>query len=149
MTWELVLQSFTVGLAAIGSYFIYDLISEFKMFKKDTKTDVDSLKLERSSFVGTVRNAELSIGLRVNEVQKIHNDFSLNVSQTLGEINVEMQKFKLTVDDTAKKVEKLDSFLVKSFQISQKLHQKIAAHDEEIKGMKVQMGDTTIFKSRK
>lgn len=135
MSWLVAFQTFTAGLAAIGGYFIYDLIAEFKAFKSDTKTDVFNLKLERSNFQSTVRNAELSIGLRVNEIQKVHNDFTLEMKTTLLQFGNDTKNFT--------------KFMQKSLDLCEHLNDRLKTQEQELKTLKIQLGEVMIFKSQK
>ncbi|NJM09377.1 MAG: hypothetical protein HC883_00295 [Bdellovibrionaceae bacterium] len=147
MSWEIFLQTITGSLAAIGGWFLFDLVREFKSFKAETKSDVISLKNSRADFQNTVRNAELSIALRVNEMQKIHNDFSLKIKSTLNEIENDMAQLKIMVEVASDKVGQFDSFLTKSLRLSQALNEKLKKHDKELESLKIQMGNTRIIKS--
>lgn len=142
MTWDIVLQSFTAALAGIGGWFLYDLVSEFKTFKKDTRMDIISLKQERTDFKNSVRAAEISMSARMNELQAIHNSFSLTVNDSLLKLKSETEKLSDTLKETDTKSDKLDHTLSKAFQLFRHFN-------KEIKSLKVEMEKITIFKTGK
>lgn len=132
--WKYAFETFITGLAGIAVYFIYDLISEFKTFKTDTRADVSTLKLQRSQFEITVRNAELSIGLRSNEMQKQLNEFSLDIKQAVMKFSSETQTF--------------DKFMRKSLELAGQLNDKMKHQEKDLKDLKVQLSEVMIFKGQ-
>lgn len=146
MSWQTALQTFSAGLAALAIYFLYDLIREFKLFKKETGVDISNLKIERSQFQTTVRNAELTIGLRVEEMHKIHTTFSHQVQEKILGVREELIKTKFAADTIVRQSERLEEYLKKSFQLSKALNESLKRHEKEIQMIKIKIGDTTIFK---
>lgn len=142
MSWELALQSVTVAFATIGGWFLYDLVSEFKSYKKESHIDIVSLKQERADFKNTVRASELSIKDRVNQMQAVHTDFSSMVNESLLKIRNEIDKLSEVSKDAHKKAEKLDETMTKTFRLFKHF-------DQEIKSIKVELEKVTIFKSGK
>ena len=134
MTWELALQSLILGMAAIGSWFIYDLISEFKTFKESTRTDVQALKQERAGFAAIVQTAELNIGMRVNEMQKLHNDFTLEVKTSLMQFGHNTKNF--------------EKFMQKSLDVCTRLSERLKMQEMELRAIKIEIGEVMIFKNR-
>lgn len=135
MTWASAFQLFSSGLAAIGVWFIWELVKEFKAFKVETKTDISTLKIQRSGFEVTVRNAELNIGLRVNEMQKLHNNFSLEVKEALMQFRNDNKNFS--------------KFMKTSLELVGRLNDKLVVQEKELKSLKIQLGEVIIFKSQK
>lgn len=45
MTWEMALQSLFVAGSSIGAWFMYDLVKEFKDFKKETVRELSQIRL--------------------------------------------------------------------------------------------------------
>lgn len=146
MTWVEIFQGVTGFFAALGAWFIYDLIREFKSFKKETTDNVYSLKQERHTFQNTVRNAELSIGMRVNDMQKIHNEFTTMAKQSMNELKSELTHLKNVVESTSEKAENFEEFLKKALQLSRALNERIKAQEKELQNLRVVIGDTTIIK---
>lgn len=135
MSWEVVLQSVTAGFAMIGAWFIYDLIKEFKSFKESTRTDVGSLKAQRDKFEYIIRQAELTIGLRVNDLQRIQNEFSTQLKAASHDFKMETQN--------------LDKFMVKSLEVVNLLNERVKRVEADSKDIKIKLGELIIFKTNK
>lgn len=128
---------------------MFDLVREFKNFKSEAKNDIFTIKLERESFKTTIRNAELSIGLRVTEMQKLHSEFALQVKERLIEMRSEIERANTASTDLIKQAQTLDEFIKKSFELSKILNEKLKTHEKEIKDLKIKVGGATIFKGTK
>ncbi len=121
---------------------MYDFIREMKVHKQEAIKDIFSLKEERSKFENIVRAAELGMGLRVNEMQKIHTEFSGIVKNGMNSLGKDIEKVRETVLQTSKDSENFKIFMQKLLIVTRR-------HGEELKSIKVQMGETTIFKTGK
>lgn len=149
MSWEHVLQTFTASLATLGGWFLFQLVTEFKTFKKEAGRDIIDLKLERQAFQTTVRAAELTIGMRVNDMQKLHNEFTLDVNKSLMLLGSDMDRIRIVTNSTMTKAENFESFLKKSLQVSQALSQKLDQQKQELQSLKIQVGEVLILKTKK
>lgn len=147
MTWQTVIQTAMTGFAAIGAWFLYDLVREFKMFKVEAKTDINTLKNERASFQNTVRNAELSISIRVTEIQRVHNEFTLDVKKSLIEINAKFSQLQGAVDVTSKKAENFEGFLDRSLTLCRTLDGRLKKQEHEMRSLKIDLGKVVLFKN--
>ena len=148
MTWELVFQSFTLGLSGIATWFIYEHIKDFKSFKKEAHRDIQSLQKERTHFESLVRDAGLGISHRVLDLQRLHNDFALNIQKSVSSVSFEIEKIKTVVKEIQDKSVQHEAYLRKSLDLARHFSEKIKGHDEAIKSIKIELGETTIFKKK-
>jgi len=148
MSWEIALQSFSAGLAAIGLWFIYDLIREFKMFQKETRTDVSTLKNERVTFLNTVKQSELMISSEVMKMQKIQDSFSLEVKKSFIDITKDISELRKIIDETSKSSANFSDFLNKALEVMKKINDKVRRHEFELQTLKIEMGELTLFKEK-
>lgn len=150
MTWQLVIQSFMMTFAAIGGWFLYDLVREFKSFKSETKNDVFTLKQERHDFKTTVRNAELTISLKVNDLTRLHHDFSIQVRRDLQDITHEVAQIKKASTEAAAQTENYGEFLKSTLKLSRAFNERLKAQESELKTLKVELGQALLMlKNRK
>lgn len=149
MNWQVVLQTFSAGMGAIGIWFIYDLIREFKLFKKETRLDIQSLKTERQDFKSTVRNAELNIHGRVTDLQKIHNNHFIQSEKSINAVNMELERFKNLMTTASGKADAFENFLNKLLVIAKTLNDRLKKVESEMSTLKIEVGDLTIFKDKK
>lgn len=149
MSWQTVFQAFSASFGAIGAWFIYDLIREFKMFKTETKTDIQTLKTERADFKNTVRLAELSIHSRVVDLQKISNSHYLQVEKSLNTVNMELERFRNLMTTATGKAETFEAFLNKVLNVSKLLNDRIRKTEHELHSLKIELGDLLIIKGEK
>ncbi len=98
MTWELALQSLFVLGSSIGTWFLYDLVKEFKEFKKETGRDISNLKRERELFQQVVRGSELSMNVRVMELNTALENSRTHVERGLGIIDNELSRIRLSIE---------------------------------------------------
>lgn len=145
---ELLLQSFTAGLAALATWFIYEHIRDFKNFKKEASRDISSLQKERTHFEAMVRSASHDIAHRVLDLQRLHNDFSLEMKNSISTVGFELEKIKSIVREMKDKTEQHEAYLKKTFELSRYFSEKIKTHEEEIKTMRLDLGDLMIFKKK-
>lgn len=130
MTWELAFQTFTAALASIGGWFMYDLVKEFKSFKKDTSRDIRALQSERENFQVTVKEAELNIALRVTELQALHNDFSLNVNNELNTLREEISAIRSISRQSLNNTRHQADFLKKALDLNKRLEQRLQEQEQ-------------------
>ncbi len=149
MSWENALQVFSSCLAGLAGWFLFDLVREFKSFKKETGTDISTLKLEREKFQLTIRNSELSMSARVADLQRLHDGFSLQVTQKLADMRFELQRAKEASIGMNAEAKKFGEYMERSFKLSSALNEKMKSHDKEIQSIKIRIDDITIFKSQK
>lgn len=149
MNWQLALQSFSVGLGGIGLWFIYDLIKDFKDFKKETGRDISALKKEREDFKNTVRSAELSISYKVQDMQKVHGEFVLHTKGMHLETVRDLAQIKNVLVDSSKKADEIRSYLDKSLLLNKNFHERMKLMESEFKTIKIQIGDLLIIKDKK
>jgi hypothetical protein len=142
-------STISTAISAVGAWFIYDLIREFKTFKKDTSVDIQSLKQERQLFQTTVRNAELTIGHRVHDLEKIHTNYSQAVSEKILNVKEELIKVRLASTDIVNQSQRVEAYLKTSFKLSKALNDHVKRHEKELSHIRIRLGDTTVFKSQK
>ena len=129
------------GLASVAVWMIYDLIREFKTFKKEAGQDIITLKNERNRFESTVRNVEVSFRMEAVKIEKVHLDFSSSVKSELKDIR------EISTDIT-KNMKNFDRFMVKSFQVSKALHERLKSQEEEIVSLKIKLKDMMIIRGK-
>ncbi len=149
MNWDLVLKSFSVGFSGLALWFIYDLIKDFKEFKKEAGRDIGNLKKEREDFKLTVSRAELSIGYQVQEMKKVHGDFSLHTKGVLIETVKDLSLIKTSLSESAKKTEQIKGYLDKSLLLHRNFHERLKFMENDLKTLKIQIGDVLIIKDKK
>lgn len=148
MTWQTMLQLFTGTFASLGAWFLYDLIREFKSFKSETKTDVFNLKQERNDFKTTVRNAELSIALRVTDLQRLHSDFATNIKEQLFELKNEIKEIREITNHAKHNSQQYADFLKKALELCRFLDQKLKTQEREIKSIQIKLDELIILKQK-
>ena len=149
MSWESVLQVFMSGFAGIGAWFLYDLVREFKGFKNETKNDVFTLKHERNNFQTTIRNSEMTISSRVNEMQRISQEFSLTVRKDLQDIKFEISKIKESTDQASKNSKHYAEFLQRALELCKALDTRLKSQEQEVMSLHLKIKDLIIIKSGK
>ena len=142
MSWEIVLQSTIAILISIVGWFLFEMISEFKDFKREAKTDIKSLQRERATFEATVKHSELFFGMRVTDLQRLHNDFDLQTKKHLTDLELGVDKVVLKVDLIASKAQSIE-------EVTTKIVTVLKHHAHDIKELKIKMGEVTVFKTSK
>jgi len=138
MTWQVAFQTFSTGLAGIAVFFLYDLVKEYKSFKKDVADDLASLREERRIYKEAVMRTLLKF-----EELRLTSETSIKV------INQEMIMFKRQMNEISEDTKSAHSFMKKAFGLAKALNERSARHEKDIQALKVQIGDTIIFKSGK
>lgn len=138
MTWQIAFQVFTTGLATVAVWFLYDLVREYKVFKTQASGDLFSLRAERRNFEVSV----MAAGIKLDELRK-STEYSITV------INHEMGKLKESIKEVSDQSERSSSFMKKTYEVVGVLIKRVENSEAEIKGVKVKMGEVTIFKSGK
>lgn len=138
MTWQIVLQTITSGLAGLGTWFLWELIKEYKAFKNETAADLISLRAERRNFEVMMMAASLKL-----------DDHRQSTEHSIKTINHELKVFSDTISHVSRQAERSEQFMKKTYELAEVLNKKISNHDKEIKTIKIQMGETTIFKTPK
>jgi len=138
VTWQTALQVFQSGLAAIAIYFIYELIREYKGFKKEASADLISLRAERRQYEVAVMAASLKL-----------DEMKVKTEGALQTINHEIKVFRESVVLVGKQAERAEAFMRKTYELANILNNKFKEHDRDIKTIKIKIGDMTIYKSGK
>lgn len=134
LSWETALQSILVGMSAIGSWFLYDLVKEFKDFKKNTGSDIASLKRERDIFQQIVRGSELSMKARVMELNAALETNKTHVERGLGIIDNELARIRMSIDRANEKAQKFDDFMKLSLKLCNTINERQKKLEGEIRG---------------
>ena len=142
INWTVILTSVIAVLAGFVAYFLHELFQEFKNFKADVRRDIHDLGRERVSFQSTVNQARLDFAVRVTDLQKLHQDFQLDVKESLLQTRTELKHTNLVIVNVAKKAEQLDQNFQKTLTV-------IKRHDDLLKSVKIELENITIFKGQK
>lgn len=136
MDWAGVIQFSTGCLAAIGAWFLYDLVREFKGFKKETGRDIESLKRERDAFQQMVRGAEISMKARVIELNSALETSKTHIERNLGIIDNELARIRYSIERVNDKAKKFDEFMDVSFRLAQAIHERNKSLQKQINEIK-------------
>lgn len=147
MNWQTAFQTFATGMAALASWFLYDLVKEFKSFKSETRTDVSGLKRERDDFKTTVRNSELSIAVRVTEMQKLHSEFNVKIVEQISSIKSDVRELRDVMREAKENSKNYAEFLQKALKICHVLDHRLKKQEADLKAVKIQVGELMILKS--
>jgi len=146
---ELAFKIFSSGLAAIATWFIWDLIREFKLFKAEAKAEMLNLKLEREEFKAIVRDAKDVISTRVLSLERIHHSYNLEVTQTIRKMNAEFEKLQNNFSLATQKVSNFELFFKKMLAIIKGINDRVKKSEAEISSVKIELGQVTIIKGEK
>lgn len=138
MSWELALQSLLCGLSTIGTWFLYQLITEYKDFKKETASDLVSLRAERRNFEVMMMASSLKL-----------DEHRQGTEHSMKTINHELKVFRDTMYQVSKQAERSEEFMKKTFTLAESINKTMRDHDKAIKTIQVRMGEVTIFKTPK
>lgn len=142
MSWELVLQSFTMGLSGIACFFLYDLVREFKAFKVRAQDDIFELKTERIEMKHLIKEAEISFLKRCDDLENAHKNYVLNAEKSLVKANDLVtklnDKLSKTLEDTTQLKDTVTHFTF-----------RVQAHDEDIDYIKERLHDILFNKQLK
>lgn len=133
--WQTALQVFSTGMAGIASWFLFDFVREFKAFKVEANKEIQTLRAERSTFQSVVRNAEMSMSLRTSEITKLVSEFKILVKSDVLDLKSDLREIKALTSNH-------ESFMRKSLEVSKRLNQ-------EVKSLKIKMGEVLIIKNGK
>lgn len=130
MSWDTALKAFTSGLAFIATYFIWELIREYKLFKKETGGILADIKEERRQFEHSVKS------------------ISLETQNSFKSANLEILKLKNSVEMVTEKTSKAHDFMKKGLELARALNSKSKRHEDEINHLRLNVGKlTTIYKT--
>lgn len=146
MSWYSVFQT---GLAGIGAWFLYELVKEFKSFKSETKRDLANLEKQRAAFENSLRQTDLSMRMRVEDLRQLQHDHNLQAKHLLSQIKTDVTRIEIIAENLEKKTLDHEAFMKKYLQVSKVFNEKIKNHESEIKSLQLKLGDLTIIKSGK
>lgn len=132
MTWEQALQSLLVMGSGIGAWFLYDLVKEFKEFKRESGRDISSLKKEREVFQHLVRSSEVTIQARIQELTSAMTQSKTQVELGLGIVDNELTRVRYSIERAQEKANKFDEFMKNSYKLSFALNEKCKVIEREL-----------------
>lgn len=149
MNWPILLQTMTAASIPLATWFLWDLIREMKTFKESTRSDISTLKSEKITFINVVRTAELTISSKVNDMQRIHGNFSVEVKKALIEINAEIVSLQKVIGSAAKKSENFEAFLDKALAVVKNINDRVRRNEHELQALRIEVSEFSIVKDNK
>lgn len=137
--WTLATQIFTGGLSAIGVWFLYETLREYRSFKSETGKVLSDLKAERGRF-------ELAIDATQLKIKEMNSGLDTAMKNT----NFEIEKINFNTQEIKGSALKAHLFYQKSLELGAALNTRTKKHEEELQHMRQQIGKAlTIFKTKK
>jgi len=139
MSWEQAIQTIFMMGSGIATWFLYDLVKEFKEFKKETGRDISTLKKERELFQAFVRSTEMTMQVRVHELGAAIDSHKTHLERGLGIIDNELVRIRYSIDRANEKAQKFDDFMKTSFKLSNALNEQTKALKAEMDLLKKEL----------
>jgi hypothetical protein len=137
MNLQLFVQSVSVGMAGMAVWFIYELIKEFKAFKKEASRDIQSLNQEREHFENTAKSACLDISHRVADLSHLHNDFALEIQKVLKEVTFDVDRMRNSVEKIVRRIDSNEAMIKKAVDVTRTFNDRMKYAEEELGTLKV------------
>jgi hypothetical protein len=129
LTWEIALQTFSAGLAAMAAWFLFELVKEYKKFRETSGEDIKRMTLEREVFKIGVDSALLKL-----------TELRQSTEHSVKSINHDMRVFQTSIMDLRKESDKAVDFMKKNYILSKVLHDKVDILDKDLRALKDDLG---------